>query len=212
MAVSRLSGNTLKKAVVAAGIVVLAGVCIASPLQRDWRKLSDDGLASGGLVGYMSGILRENRTGLGPIEEAKLARVILAESASHEIDPLFVLALIQTESMFYNWSKSFTGALGLMQISPATGEEIAARLNLEWNGKETLLNPYLNVKMGVHYFSLLNERYKDREMSLAAYNIGPGRLDSEMRENRMAGRGYVNKVLNNYRDLKERADYYSYGG
>src|SRR4030066_1144821 len=138
----------------------------------------------------MSGGLGRYRTGLGPHEELKLAKVIFAESLRYEMDPLFVLALIKTESAYYNWSKSFTGALGLMQIRPETGEELAGQLKLEWNGEQTLLDPYLNVRMGVHYLSSLHKRYNDMDFSLAAYNVGPGRLDTGLRENQDPGRGY----------------------
>ena len=76
-------------------------------------------------ITYVRDVLKESRTGLGSLEEFKLAEVILFESVSHRIDPLFVLALIKTESTFYNWSRSDNGAVGLMQIRPATGEELA---------------------------------------------------------------------------------------
>lgn len=158
-----------------------------------------------GMLNYVRGILRENRTGLGAIEELKLAEVILVESVTNKIDPLFVLALMKTESTFYNWSRSFSGALGLMQILPSTGQELAEELNLKWEGDATLLDPYANVKMGVRYFSKLKRRYKDTETSLTAYNFGPGRVDGEEDTESPA---FARKVLSNYRYFKERADYY----
>ncbi len=203
-----MNRKSLRKAALVIGLAAFMEACLVPSLESNWHF----GVPDRSVVNYMSGVLRENRTGLGSLEEKKLAQVILAESNRHGMDPLFVLALIKTESTFYNWSRSFTGALGLMQIRPETGEELANQLKLEWNGAGTLLDPYLNVKMGVHYLSRLNKRYNDPEISLAAYNVGPGRLDSTIRENKLVGRNYVNKVMNNYKDLKERADYYSYGG
>lgn len=158
-----------------------------------------------GMLDYVRGILRENRTGLGSIEELKLAEVILVESVTHKLDPLFVLALMKTESTFYNWSRSFNGALGLMQILPSTGEELASEMNLKWEGETTLLDPYSNVKMGVRYFSKLQRRYKDTETSLTAYNFGPGRVDEE---DEAESPHFARKVLSNYRYFKERADFY----
>ncbi|MBI2413647.1 MAG: lytic transglycosylase domain-containing protein [Deltaproteobacteria bacterium] len=158
---------------------------------------------------YVRDVLKESRTGLGSLEELKLADVIFFESVSHKMDPLFVLALIKTESTFYNWSRSMNGAVGLMQIKPATGEELAEELDLKWKGEETLLNPYLNVKMGVHYFSNLMERYDDdAEVTLAAYNVGPGIVTSRHKLNEGWGQEFVGRVLGNYKDLKERAEYY----
>lgn len=157
------------------------------------------------MLDYVHSILKENRTGLGSIEELKLAETILVESVTNKLDPLFVLALMKTESTFYNWSKSFGGAVGLMQILPATGEELASELNLKWDGEGTLLNPYANVKMGVRYYSKLQRRYKDTETSLTAYNIGPGRVDSGVQD---VSPVFAKKVLSNYRYFKERADFY----
>ncbi|MBI5903080.1 MAG: lytic transglycosylase domain-containing protein [Deltaproteobacteria bacterium] len=153
-------------------------------------------------------ILRENRTGLASAEEFKLAQVITGESEAHRIDPLFILALIKTESTFYNWSRSLNGALGLMQILPSTGRGIASELNLKWAGNETLLDPFMNVKMGIHYFSTLKDRFNDdTARTLAAYNIGPTYLSSNMDAGMDVTGGFVKKVLENYRDMKERVEY-----
>ena len=207
----KLKRGVLCKAVVALGLMMVFDACVVPSFGNDWRLLENKAERRD-VVSYMSGVLGSNRTGLGPHEELKLAKVILAEAIRHEMDPLFVLALIKTESTYYNWSKSFAGALGLMQIRLETGEELAGQLKLQWNGEETLLDPYLNVRMGVHYLSSLHKRYNDMDFSLAAYNVGPGRLDTGLRQNQDPGRGYVNKVLNNYKDLKEGAGLYSYEG
>jgi len=209
--VKRLKRGTIVKAAVAFALLTAVDACVVPSFGNDWH-LIESGSGRRDVVSYMSGVLGRNRTGLGPHEELKLAKVILTEAIRHDMDPLFVLALIKTESTYYNWSKSFAGALGLMQIRPETGRELAGQLQLQWNGEETLLDPYLNVRMGVHYLSSLNKRYNDLDFSLAAYNVGPRRLDTGLRQNQDPGRGYVNKVLANYRDLKERADLYSYEG
>lgn len=207
----KLNKGTLGKAAVALMLMMVVDACVVPSFGNDWRLLESKSERRD-VVSYMSGVLGMYRTGLGPHEELKLAKVILAEAIRHEMDPLFVLALIKTESTYYNWSKSFAGALGLMQIRLETGEELAGQLKLQWNGEETLLDPYLNVRMGVHYLSSLNKRYNDRDFSLAAYNVGPGRLDSGLRQNQDPGRRYVNKVLGNYKDLKDMAGVYSYDG
>ena len=204
----KLNRGTLGKAAVALMLMMVVDACVVPSFGNDWRLLESKS-EHRDVVSYMSGVLGMYETGLGPHEELKLAKVILAEAIRHEMDPLFVLALIKTESAYYNWSKSFSGALGLMQIRLETGEELAGQLKLQWNGEETLLDPYLNVRMGVHYLSSLNKRYNDRDFSLAAYNVGPGRLDSGLRQNQSPGRDYVNKVLGNYKDL---VDIYSYDG
>jgi len=192
---------------------VLAALCLALVVEAGVMPVFSSSFVAVGpqdgrdesMLDYVHSILKENRTGLGSLEELKLAETILVESVTNKLDPLFVLALMKTESTFYNWSKSISGALGLMQILPSTGEELAGELNLKWDGEGTLLNPYANVKMGVRYFSKLQERYKDTERSLTAYNFGPGRVDASE-----AGLPpvFAKKVLSNYRYFKERADFY----
>lgn len=153
-------------------------------------------------------VLRENGKMLGSVDKERLAEVILVESSRYEIDPFFVLALIKTESGFRSMSRSIRGALGLMQILPFTGEALAGELNLKWKGPETLLDPYTNVRIGIHYISSLTERFNDINASLAAYNSGPTYFEHKARSGEMVAENYVNRVLDNYRDFKERSEYY----
>lgn len=150
-------------------------------------------------------ILKDYRTGLSTTEEMRLAGVIVEESGRYGIDPLLVLALIKTESTFYNWAKSNKGAVGLMQIKPSTAAPVARELNLAWEGERSLYNPYLNVKLGIHYFSYLKDRYRmDTGYALAAYNSGPTYLSSRLRNGEGAPIVYRRKVIANYKKLKER--------
>lgn len=174
----------------------------------DFRNRSSRRASDRNTLNAVLDILRENRTGLASAEEFKLAQVITGESEAHRIDPLFILALIKTESAFYNWSRSLSGALGLMQILPSTGRGVASELDLKWAGNETLLDPFMNVKMGIHYFSTLKDRFNDdTARTLAAYNIGPTYLSSNMDAGMDVTGGFVRKVLENYRDIKERVEY-----
>lgn len=163
-----------------------------------------------GTFALIHDVLREERTGLGARQEFRVAQAIHGESIAHRIDPLFILALIETESTYYNFSRSVNGALGLMQILPSTGRVLASELKLRWDGEETLLDPNVNVKIGVHYFSILRELYnEDMESSLAAYNVGPTEVSQRLRRGHGGGAGdFVKKVLDNYREIKERAEYY----
>lgn len=153
-------------------------------------------------------VLKENKAGLGAVDTERLAEVILVESNRYKLDPLFVLALIKTESNFSSLSKSLSGALGLMQILPFTGRALAEELNLKWRGPETLLDPYTNVRMGIHYISSLTDRFNDINASLAAYNAGPTYLAARMRSGELVAQNYVNRVMDNYKVFKERAEYY----
>ena len=167
-----------------------------------------DSLSGSTRVYYMNDILRKSRTGLSAPDEAKLVTVIIDESHAYRVDPLLVMAMIKTESTYYNWARSYKGAMGLMQIMPPTGRWVAGEIDLEWDGDDILYDPYTNVRLGIHYFSALKQRYEDNlELTLAAYNAGPTRLSSLMRRGRALPRVYAGKVLDNYRELKQMEGY-----
>ncbi len=157
---------------------------------------------------YMTEILREHWTGLSSDEEARLARIIYEESAAQNLDPLLVMALIKTESTFYYRARSYKGAKGLMQLMPRTGRWAARQLDLKWDGDRTLYDPDINVRLGIYYFSVLQERYRDDTiLSIIAYNEGPTRVAKRMRRGKSQPKGYRNKVLANYNDMREGVGY-----
>jgi len=90
-----------------------------------------------------------------------------------ELDPLLILSLIRQESAFNERATSAVGARGLMQVMPTT-----ARL-VEKGSPGLLYEAEHNVRIGSKYFKQLLERYEgDVELSLAAYNAGPHRVDA----------------------------------
>lgn len=191
-----------------AAVVFAVGVLMPSPTANiQVERLADARAEREELTARVMTVLKDYRTGLAFSEERKLAQVIVDESRTYGMDPLLVLALIKTESTFYNWSKSFKGAVGLMQILPTTGEALARELDLEWAGEETLLNPFVNVKLGIHYLSKLKDRFKDDTGFIAAYNTGPTRLAYRRRLGQNPGRWYADRVLANYENMKETTRY-----
>lgn len=203
-----------KKKVFVRAAVLLGAIAFAeaSVLPSLNTSYFGDSLRRGSLdpykLNYVVGILKESITGLSAIEEDRLAEVILGESEAYSVDPLLVMAVIKTESTFYNWARSYKGAMGLMQLLPSTGRWMAEELDLEWKGDYTLYDPFLNVRLGIHYFSTLKGRYKDDTvLTLAAYNSGPTNLASLIRSGATPPKRYANKVLANYKDLRERAGY-----
>ncbi|MFQ5441550.1 MAG: lytic transglycosylase domain-containing protein [Thermodesulfobacteriota bacterium] len=197
-----------KKMLVSAAVLFGALVLADAVLLPAFEPYSFEGTSR---LDYISGILNESKTGLSDDDEAKLARVILNESSSYKVDPLLVMALIKTESTFYNWARSYKGAKGLMQIMPMTGRWVAGELDLEWEGDHTLFDPYANVKMGIHYLSVLREKYgEDTFLTLAAYNAGPSRLSRIIRDGGSLPRTYASKVLANYKDFQKKAGYTGY--
>lgn len=104
-------------------------------------------------------------------------RKLVVSAANEEgFSPLFIFSLIRQESLFEATIGSSAGARGLMQIMPATGQEIAANLNWPPNFTSAdLLRPNVNIRLGTHYLARQYYTFQgDMVALLAAYNGGPG--------------------------------------
>lgn len=126
------------------------------------------------------------------IDPALLARtpygqIIASMSEAHGVNPMLVRALIQVESNYRPRARSHRGAMGLMQLMPATARAYKVR------------NPYdpkANIAAGVKHLKGLIDRMGDVTMALAAYNAGEGAVKKfkgipPYRETR----NYVSKIL-----------------
>ncbi|MFH1563197.1 MAG: lytic transglycosylase domain-containing protein [Nitrospirota bacterium] len=92
---------------------------------------------------------------------------------NYDIDPLLAAAIIKVESSFYSSAQSPRGAIGLMQIMPSTGKEIASKLKLRPFTVSDLYDPEINIQIGLYYlFKLKREFNGDLHLTLAAYNGG----------------------------------------
>ncbi len=95
-----------------------------------------------------------------------------ARSTGFDIPTLY--AIIRAESMYHHEANSPAGAVGLMQIMPATARGIAKELSLD---RYDLKDPCTSITMGAHYFKNLSKMYKGKiELMIAAYNAGPGNV------------------------------------
>ena len=103
---------------------------------------------------------------------------IRAAALRRSLDPWLICAVILQESAFNPLAVSKAGALGLMQILPDTGRDLARELDEGAWDRQRLLDPRLNVLFGTVYLSELIDRYDGRvEPALAAYNAGASRAD-----------------------------------
>ncbi len=148
---------------------------------------------------HMTQILARYHTGLHPTEDEKLVAFISEESKKYGFEPELILALISTESSFYNWAVSNKGALGMMQIIPETGKALAKVNQIAWNEQnQRLFDPYVNIRLGIHYLHVLNKRFGDIRIALAAYNFGPTKVQRWLRRGRRIPTRYANKVMRFY--------------
>lgn len=91
-------------------------------------------------------------------------------------DPLWVAAVIRTESSWRPNAVSGVGATGLMQIMPETGSWIAGKNGWEY-ADELLTDPVYNIRLGCWYLDYLARRFGgDRTRILAAYNAGENKV------------------------------------
>ena len=145
--------------------------------------------------------LKGRRTGLARFEETRLAHTIVVEARRNQLEPRLVLAVIAVESAGDAFAVSPVGALGLMQVMPATGEELAERLGVVWRGPHALFDPFINVRLGSAYLRELADRYSGSlPAALAAYNWGPGRIDRRLRRGTPLPVRYARLVLGVYDD------------
>ncbi len=100
------------------------------------------------------------------------------------VDPYLVLSVLRAESFFDAEAVSVAGAIGLMQIMPATGAWMAERVDhpvLTERSWETsrLFEPHVNLVLGVEYLAYLMDMYERKKCpAICAYNAGPGRVNS----------------------------------
>lgn len=94
----------------------------------------------------------------------------------HNVDARLVYSVISVESGFNPNVVSPRGAVGLMQLMPATAIELAKRDG--WTlQREHLLDPETNISLGVQYLAELSKMFDNNmELTLAAYNAGMGNV------------------------------------
>lgn len=128
---------------------------------------------------------------LPSLSKGQIQELVGKISAKYKVDDKLVMALIQQESGFNTTAVSKAGAMGLMQLMPATAKTLG------------VLNPFSaeqNIEGGVkHLKNMLNKYNGNLILALAAYNAGGGSVDKyggvpPYKETQ----NYVKKILANY--------------
>ncbi len=141
-------------------------------------------------------------------------RPLAEESRSQGIDPFLVLAVMKKESAFDETAVSGAGAVGLMQLMPATARSVASYLGDNPIGLD-LTDPALNMRYGIWHLGRLVGRYSGSVVdALAAYNAGE---DNAERWRRLVGQAdafvYMESIT--YRETRDYvrnvlADFHTY--
>jgi len=97
-------------------------------------------------------------------------------SKKNGLDPHLMMGLIHQESYFNPRTRSAVGAIGLMQLMPATGKELGSRLFHSFNVSR-LENPEVNIELGTMHFRYLVDMFGGKvELAIASYNAGQGNV------------------------------------
>jgi soluble lytic murein transglycosylase len=109
--------------------------------------------------------------------------IVRGHAANYHLDPALLAAVIDAESKFDPEARSSVGAVGLMQLTPATAKGIALYTGGHDFRLSDLTNPEINVRYGAWYLRHLLNRYDDDErLALAAYNAGEENVDRWQQE------------------------------
>lgn len=130
--------------------------------------------------------------GLSQPRRAALAVEIYELAPSFDLDPALVLEVVRAESNFNPRARSHKGALGLMQLIPATARRFGVKDPLE---------PMQNLRGGMAYLRWLSEHFGgDLRLTLAGYNAGEGAVARHGGVPPYAEtRAYVKRILARYR-------------
>ncbi len=103
---------------------------------------------------------------------------IVAQARAHNIDAALAYAVVRQESAFAPDARSPAGALGLMQLMPATARRVAAHLNMPPPDQSALSDIGTNLRLGLTYLRQMLDRFGHQAAAVAAYNAGPQRVEN----------------------------------
>lgn len=148
--------------------------------------------------------VRELSSGFSETEKVKITEALWNWSQNLEVSPLWLEALILTESSFKKGAVSEKGALGLFQVKPSVAFGIILRQQLSWEALERLHEPETNVNLAGYYLWELGRRFKDIDAALTAYNYGEEQVARWLAAGVPLPRDFSGKVKSEYRKLSRK--------
>ncbi len=131
----------------------------------------------------------------------KYSEFVTKYSAEYNVPEPIIYAVIKTESSFKPDAKSHKGAIGLMQITPATFEWLCSKTG-ELANPSLLYDPETNIRYGTYYLSLLHSEFQVWDTVYAAYNAGRGKVNEWLSSEEYNNHGRLKNI-----PYKETAEY-----
>ncbi len=189
------TGMTLQEVLASQPPAVTAPAAVRDPFESVLSRVEP--LPEGEVLSYQQSAHRD----LDPIyaeyqgETIDLGEIMEREAQKNDIDPLLLKCIIRQESGFQVSVESPVGASGLMQLMPETAAEL---------GCGDVNDPHQNVEAGAKYVTQWYRHYGSLDLALAAYNAGPGNVDTyggvpPFDETQT----YVANIAGEYREMRE---------
>jgi soluble lytic murein transglycosylase-like protein len=155
------------------GAVLLALVLVPAPAPADiYRYIDENGVmhfTNAPTSGKFKPFMRERKVFISKLDSNQFDPIISEASKKYGIEAPLIKAVIKAESDFDPNAISHKGARGLMQIMP---------MNYRLLNVENPFDPNQSIEGGARYLRDMLDRYKGSlNLSLAAYNAGPGAVD-----------------------------------
>jgi len=137
---------------------------------------------------------------------------VIGEAAERfRVNPLYILSIAREESRLDPEARSVAGAMGLMQLMPATAARMSGRIDLSVSDKSEFFDVRTNILIGSYYLRTLLDRFRSVTLATAAYNAGESAVERWTAAWQYADpdefvedipyqetRNYVKKVLSTY--------------
>lgn len=173
----------------------LPGLACAAPAQEGKRPgtTTHDAMRPGGTIDLR----------WMPATVTRWSPQMTAAAARHGLDPELLAIMTFIESKGNPDAEGPSGALGLLQIMPATGAKIAATRKISDFSPEKLKDPDYNLDFGAWYLARQVEAFGDVVLAATAYNCGPGTVRRHLTKGTPLSAG-VRRYQARFEDLWER--------
>lgn len=127
----------------------------------------------------------------------------------YQVDPIWALSILWTESHFDKNARSIVNAQGLMQLMPETAHFISHKIKRPISmslSNKLIREPSFNIEIGVYYLKRLHRHFNNSyRLATVAYNLGPGNVRYRRRNGLPVGvkNQYLNKVRRNYNKIRD---------